>query len=83
MELRAVDLFTSIDLYALAEYYEATNPKLNITVEKIEANKSDRLSSWLFRVEKGNQLKNMFLDSGTPEEAYRKIEAKIYPLLKD
>ena len=83
MELRAVDIFASIDLHGLANYYEMTNPKLTITVEKIEPKKSDRLSSWLFRVEKGNQLENMFLDSGTPEEAYHKIETKIYPLLKD
>lgn len=83
MELRAVDLFASIDLEGLAQHYEMTNPKLHITVEKIENDKSDRLSSWLFRVEKGNQLENMFLDTGTPEEAYLKIESRIYPFLKD
>lgn len=83
MELRAVDLFASIDLHGLAEHYERMNPKLQITVEKIEADKSDRLSSWLFRVEKDNQLENMFLDSGTPIEAYLKVETKIYPFLKD
>lgn len=83
MELRAVDLFASIDLYALANYYEQTNPKLTITVEKVEPKKSDRLSSWLFRVEKGNETVNMFLDHGTPEEAHEKVEAHIYPLLMD
>lgn len=83
MELRAVDLFTTIDLYGLAEYYEKTNPKLNITVTKIDAKKSDRLSAWLFRVEKGNEKVNLFLDHATPEEAYDKVETEIYHLLTD
>ena len=82
MELRIVDVYGSIDLEGIAAYYGGAHPELKIKVEKLDPEKSDRMSAWLFRVEKGHQLENIVLDSGTPQEAYQKIELRMPSFLK-